>query len=156
MSSFYYKIVPIHDTKSIVQNGLNSDEGEIFVSDYIGQLPLIAQGQIGLLEYSIIKIDSQGITGEILPDNVAEIGSGHQFIVKQKNIPAAYIEHVEDVKWIKWDLNEHCERLKAQVMGMDEANTNGLIEQIVRCTPEWCEYYNKKYGKNLEPIELPK
>ncbi len=152
MKKYYYKIVPIEDTESIIEKGLISVNREIFVSDILEQLPLIANGQLGIFEYSILKINSKGITGKILSDNVAEIGSGHQYIIKQSIIESEHIEHIEDKKWNKWDLAEHCARIKNNIIGMDDESSTRLIEYMVRISPEWCEHYNNKYNKNLEVI----
>lgn len=152
MSKYYYKIVPIEDLESIIEKGLISGNREIFVSDILEQLPLIANSQLGIFEYSVLKINSEGINGKIISDNVAEIGSGHQFIIKQSIIESQYIEHVEDKKWNKWDLAEHCERRKYNIMGMDDESISGVIEYIVRINPEWCEHYNNKYNKSIEVL----
>ena len=152
MRKQYYKIVPTKDTESIIEKGLISANGEIFVSDILEQLPLIAQSQLGLFEYSILKINSKGITGRIMSDNVAEIGSGNQFIIKQNIIDSKHIEHVEDKKWNKWDLAEHCARRKNNIMGLDDESNNRLIELMVRYQPEWCEHYNNKYNKSIEAV----
>ncbi len=153
MKDYYYKIVPIGDTESIMEKGLISDDKEIFVADILEQLPTIALGQIGLYEYSILKINSKGITGRIKPDNVLEGGAGHQFIIKQSIIEPKYIEHVEVKKWNKWELVEHCERRRYTVfLGWDEESTNQSIEFMVRNTPEWLEHYNNKYNKSLEAL----
>jgi hypothetical protein len=152
MSDYYYKIVPIEDTESIIEKGLISANGEIYVSDILEQLPLIANSQLGIFEYSTLKINSKGITGKIMSDNVAEIGSGHQFFIKQSLIEPKHIEHIEDTKWNKWDLEEYCTRRKNNIIGMDDESSTGLIECMVRISPEWCEHYNNKYNKTLEVL----
>ena len=152
MKEYYYKIVPIEDTESIMEKGLISDDKEIFVADILEQLPSIAFGQIGLYEYSILKINSKGITGKIKPDNVLEAGAGHQFIIKQSFIEPKYIEHIEVKKWNKWELVEHCERRRYIMLGMSDESITRSIEFMARNTPEWLVHYNNKYNKSIEAL----
>ena len=148
----YFHISPIENRDKILNEGLKSSYNEIFISNNELQLILIASNQIFTNEYSVFKILPEGINGKILPDNVAEIGSGHQYIIKQGKISPKHIEFVRDEIWNIWDLEEASERIKLSIMGQDvESN----LESCISYNNEWCEHYNKKYNKNLKCI-LPK
>ena len=65
-NNVFYHISPIENKDSILSNGLISIFSEIFVCSEFNQLKRIASGQLGISEYSIFKISSSNITGEIL------------------------------------------------------------------------------------------
>lgn len=142
----YFHISPIENKESILLNGLKSDTKEIFVSDSEQQLVLIASSQIFRNEYSVFKILPNKIKGKIARDNVGEIGSGHQFIVKQDLIHPEDIIHLRDEIWNRWDLIEKAERIKLKVIGLDVEST---LEMYAKSNEEWCKHYNQKYCKNL-------
>ncbi len=97
---------------SILQNGLYCDEeGNIFVfenksiksnitgrTNYVSDL--IANGQLGYKNFVMFEIDSEGITGQLLPDNVAEISARHQWIAKQPIIEPKYINYFGKYKTV--------------------------------------------------------
>lgn len=148
LSKAYYHISPIENKDSILSQGLKSEHKQIFVSDCEEQLILIANSQIGTLEYSVFEIMSTGIKGKILWDNVAEIGAGHQFIIKQNVISPEHIKHLRDVKWNYWDLAEYANRKKNKIIfGVDD---DKYLESMISRSREWCEHYNKKYSKSIQ------
>lgn len=146
----YFHISSIENKVKIISEGIKSDNKEIFISDNEEQLALIAHSQIFLREYSVFKILSLGITGKIKADNVAEIGSQHQFIVTQDLINPEHIVHIRDEKWNRWDLAEHCSRLNYKMMGF--ADIESILELMVSYNDDWCLHYNKKYNKTVECI----
>lgn len=145
-NNVFYHISPIENKDSILSNGLISIFSEIFVCNEFNQLKRIASGQLGISEYSIFKISSSNITGEILNDNVGEFGSQHQFIIKQEFIESKYISHVEDVKWHPFDLAEANAREYALSIGYPEEQ---YIKLAVSISQEWCDYFNKKYNTSI-------
>ncbi|MDQ1165892.1 hypothetical protein [Flavobacterium sp. SORGH_AS_0622] len=142
----YYHISAIKNKESILANGLISDESEIFLCTSFDQLKMIAFNQLFLNEYSIFEVSTEGLTGEIIQDNVAEVGSGFQYIVKQNKIESKYLKFVNDAKFHYFDLAEDTNRVKARVFGMDE---DQYIEMLVSTNEKWCEHYNAKYNKNI-------
>lgn len=147
----FYHISPIENKDSILTNGLISTSSEIFVCNEFNQLRRIAHGQLGISEYSIFKIPSSNITGEILNDDVAEFGAQYQFIVKQDIIESKCISHVKDVKWHTCDLAEVNNREFASFLGMD---VDKLMQEMVQHNKEWCEHFNKKYNLNIDYVPL--
>jgi hypothetical protein len=100
----YYHISPITNVKSILENGLKSNgDGELFIFNY-GVMEfkgvkyyadeLIADRQLGLEEFALFEIHPKGITSQLIRDNVAEITSSLQWIVKQDVIVPKH------VKWL--------------------------------------------------------
>ena len=144
----YYHISPIENKDSILSQGLKSEHQQIFVSDCEEQLILIAHSQIGTPEYSVFEIMSTGIKGKVIWDNVAEIGAGHQFIIKQNVISPEHIKHLRDVKWNYWDLAEYANRKINRIIFGDDDEP--FLEHMISSSKEWCEHYNLKYGKSLQ------
>ena len=104
----YYHITnkDVKVMESILKDGLLCNaEGDIFVFENksIQQCDpsfkpvintvadCIAINQIFVEEYYMFEIDIKGITTELIPDDVAEISSKQQWIVKQPKIEAQYI-----------------------------------------------------------------
>ena len=108
----YYHITnaDIKILNSILINGLmGDDEGNIFLfedkSITINGIrnnisDCIAHNQLFLSEYYLLEINSKGIKGELLQDNVAEFSAQWQWIVKQKKIWPSYIKVCGRVKTI--------------------------------------------------------
>ena len=146
----YFHISPIENKESILLNGLKSDTKEIFVSDSEQQLILIASSQIFTNEYSVFKILPNKIKGKIIQDNVAEVGANHQFIIEQNIISPNDIVHLRDELWNKWELLELASRRVSKIFGFGAEFT---LEFAIQYNEEWCNHYNKKYGKNIIYIE---
>jgi hypothetical protein len=99
----YYHITKIDLITVILTNGLKAnEEGEIFLFENKSlQHPetkvintiadTIAKNQIFLEEYAMFEIDAKGINVELINDNVGEISSIFQWIVKQ---PVINKEHI--------------------------------------------------------------
>lgn len=107
MKNEYYHITNIKNEANILKEGLRADsEGQIFLFDKLeiklhhkkGKIFIadhIALNQVILEKYLLIRIDSKGITGNILPDNVSEFTAKHQFILKQDYIKPQYLKIIE-------------------------------------------------------------
>lgn len=102
----YYHITDPKNIQSIRENGLKAnEEGNIFLFEnksigyptkegktaIVYLADHIAQNQIFLKKYAMFEISSKGIEGELVNDNVAEIGSNLQWIAKQPIILPEYI-----------------------------------------------------------------
>lgn len=107
MKQKYYHITRLETCDKILIEGLRCDnEGNIFVFENksvkvnmgLGSVVITAADHIALNqvfiedECAMLEIDSKGITGELLPDNVAEATAKLQWIIKQKNIEPKYIK----------------------------------------------------------------
>lgn len=114
MKKFYYHITDTKNIDSILTNGLRANaDGEIFMFDNVsiakpGSIgfnengdavfgvvvryiaDIIALEQIGISEYAMFEIDSDGING-LTNDDVAEMSSMHQWIAKQSVISPQFI-----------------------------------------------------------------
>lgn len=107
MEKKYYHITHPKNIKSVLKDGLRAnEEGKIFLFEnksisypskgggtavvYVADH--IAQNQIFLEKYAMFEISSEGIDGDLINDNVAEMGSSFQWIVKQPIISPEYIE----------------------------------------------------------------
>jgi hypothetical protein len=114
-------------------------------------LIFIAAYQKCICKYSIFKILPNKIKGKIIQDDVAEVGANHQFIIEQNIISPNDIVHLRDELWNKWDLLELANRRFSKIVGFDVEFT---LELAIQYNEEWCNHYNKKYGKNIIYIEL--
>ena len=100
--NFYHLITKDEDVKSsILKDGLKcNDEGNISVfkdpsSVYESIVKTvtenIANNQINDKGYCIFEIDSNGITTELIQDDIADFDSKDKWIIKQPKIEARFI-----------------------------------------------------------------
>lgn len=97
----YYHITSVENINSILKDGLiANDNGEIFIFQFarIKQNGVvnfvddcIAYNQLFFDRFARIEIDPIGISGELVPDNVAESTSQVQWIVNQDKIHPKYL-----------------------------------------------------------------
>lgn len=90
--------------KSILRKGLKCNiEGEIFLFENVSisfngvknnVADMIAANQLGLSRFTMIEIDSEGLNTELIKDNVAELSSDYQWILKQPLILPEFIKYV--------------------------------------------------------------
>lgn len=104
MENHYYHITALENVPSILEKGLLANEdGEIFLFEnkavgypekgiMIYVADHIALNQVGLKEYVMLEISSDGITCKLVNDDVAEICSKHQWIARQPKILPQFIE----------------------------------------------------------------
>jgi hypothetical protein len=98
----YYHITKLNNLQSILKNGLRcNSEGEIFVFENksIGLNNItntiadcIANNQIFLNEYVMFEINGKGFNSELINDNVGEISSNQQWLIKQTLIDKKHIQ----------------------------------------------------------------
>jgi len=98
----YYHITDIKNLPTILKEGLEANEdGDIFVFENKSIVcnsvvntvaDCIAHNQIFLDEYVMLEIHLEGINSEVINDNVGELSSSLQWIIKQPLIKAKYVE----------------------------------------------------------------
>ena len=97
----YYHITDKKNLSTILKEGLKAnEEGDIFIFENKSIVfnsvvntvaDCIAHNQIFLDEYVMIEIAFEGITSEVINDNVAELSSALQWIVRQPLIEPKYL-----------------------------------------------------------------
>ena len=98
----YYHITAKKNLSTILKEGLKAnEEGEIFLFENKSIVAnsvvntvadCIAHNQVFLDEYVMLEIANEGITSELINDNVGEISSSVQWIAKQPLIEVKYLE----------------------------------------------------------------
>lgn len=99
---YLYHISSLENKNDIMSVGLDcNDEGCIFlfedvtVETFLGETNVmehIAKNQLRLKDVAMFAVKKSDITGEIINDDVGEITAPFQWIIKQKNIPAYYVD----------------------------------------------------------------
>jgi len=143
----YFHISPLKNKKSILKNGLKSNDGTIFLFTDIMQENNIAVNQLFISEYSVFEILTEGISGELEEDNVTDIGSEYQVILMQDLIEAKYIKHISDIKKNIYDAIEAVEYPKYKAMGF----TDEQYIDMLRIYPERLARYNEVNGTDYKP-----
>jgi hypothetical protein len=108
---FYYHVTDVNNVDQIKRDGLKAnEEGLIFVFTDMMASGLIAKEQYGLVDrYAVFKICSNGITGRVIKDRVAEFSAPYQRVVIQAKIQKSYIDflgvfRVDSYEPAEWDL----------------------------------------------------
>jgi hypothetical protein len=91
---FYYHVTDVNNVDQIKRDGLEAnEEGLIFVFTDMVVSGLIAKEQCGFLDrYAVFKIYSNGITGRVIKDRVAEFSAPYQRVIIQEKIKKRYID----------------------------------------------------------------
>lgn len=115
MGKYFYHITAPENIESILLYGLRAnEEGDIFLFENksIGSVGVglngegklcfgtirtliadrIALNQIGLTKYAMFEVSSDGIEGDLINDNVAELSSPFQWIAKQETIAPEFLD----------------------------------------------------------------
>jgi hypothetical protein len=108
---FYYHVTDVNNVDQIKRDGLKAnEEGLIFVFTDMIVSGSIAKNQFGLVDrYAVFKIYSNGITGRVIKDRVAEFSAPHQRVIIQERIQKKYIDflgvfRVDSYEPAEWDL----------------------------------------------------
>ena len=108
---FYYHVTDVNNVDQIKRDGLKAnEEGLIFVFTDMIVSGLIAKEQYGLVDrYAVFKIYSNGITGRVIKDRVAEFSAPYQRVIIQAKILNRYIDflgvfRVDPYESTEWDL----------------------------------------------------
>jgi len=107
---FYYHVTDVKNVDRIKKDGLKAnEEGLIFVFTDMIVSGLIAKEHYGLVDrYAVFKIYSNGITGRVIKDRVAEFSAPYQRVIIQEKISNRYIDFIGTFKFdpyasTKWD-----------------------------------------------------
>jgi hypothetical protein len=108
---FYYHVTDVNNVDQIKRDGLKAnEEGLIFVFTDMIVSGSIAKNQFGLVDrYAVFKIYSNGITGRVIKDRVAEFSAPYQRVIIQEKIQKNYIDflgvfRVDSYEPTEWDL----------------------------------------------------
>jgi hypothetical protein len=108
---FYYHVTDVNNVDQIKRDGLKAnEEGLIFVFTDMIVSGSIAKNQFGLVDrYAVFKIYSNGITGRVIKDRVAEFSAPYQRVIIQEKIQKSYIDflgvfRVDSYEPTEWDL----------------------------------------------------
>jgi hypothetical protein len=108
---FYYHVTDVNSVDQIKRDGLKAnEEGLIFVFTDMIVSGSIAKNQFGLVDrYAVFKIYSNGITGRVIKDRVAEFSALYQRVIIQEKIQKSYIDflgvfRVDSYEPTEWDL----------------------------------------------------
>ncbi|MBW2406434.1 MAG: hypothetical protein JRF17_03625 [Deltaproteobacteria bacterium] len=105
---FYYHVTDVNNIDQVKQDGLKAnEEGLIFVFTDMIVSGLIAREQYGLMDqYAAFKIYSDGITGNVIKDRVAEFFAPYQRVIIQEQISNRHIDFLGVYKIDPYDLTE--------------------------------------------------
>jgi hypothetical protein len=141
----YFHLSPTKNKQSILNNGLKSNgDGEIYFFTSITQENNIVTNQLMLSEYSLFEISSKGFIGDIIEDDVADVGSDAQIILIQDLVSPQYIKHISDKEINLLESIEENEYQKFMGMGLSEEQYVDIIKSI----PERLAIYNKRNNTN--------
>ena len=130
MKTKLYHLTPYEKAERIMNEGLVADaEGYIFAFTDLLIANTLAKDQIFTDRYCVFRINRKGVTGEIMPDNVAEFSAPFQRIIKQKRIEAKYLKLLCEKNTI-WDRPTGWDYYKGAIIGMNKAMVNGLFKQM--------------------------
>jgi hypothetical protein len=92
----YFHITAVEKIDSVRKNGIKANEdGQIFVFTSMIVSEAIATNQLGFVdEFAVFRIDSKGITGEVIMDLDAEFEAPYQRIIIQEKISKRHIEFI--------------------------------------------------------------
>ncbi|WP_405226333.1 hypothetical protein [Dokdonia sp. Asnod1-B02] len=144
MNKDYFHISRIENKDSIIKNGLNATDGKIFLFDNILQSRNIAFNQLFIDEYSFFRVSSKGFKSKVKEDNVAELGTEHQFYLEQENIAPEYIEFSSDQKFNIYDYLEEVDYPRYKNLGYSDEQYIGIIS----LDKGRIERYNEVNGTN--------
>lgn len=96
-NSFYHISSP-SNIPSILENGIVAGvDGKIFLLDTEEQkiVASVALLQCGYQDYALFRVETKALSGQLMPDNVGELTTSHQFILKQDLIASKYVSLVD-------------------------------------------------------------
>lgn len=138
-----YHLTSTRRLSSILRTGLKADdEGAIYAFTDLRAADGIAREQVFLARYAILEINPDGVTGEVLPDNVAERTAGYQRRVMQDRIEPKYLSHLCTRKTKPVDRRE--ELLQC---GVPPERVGEVLREIERAVPGTRITVDKKTGQ---------
>ena len=98
--------------RSILSAGLLANEaGDIFLATSPAVLENIARDQLFLTEAALFGVYSRGLTGQKLPDDVAELTAKYHVRLRQPHVASRFLRFVgvirvrEETEWDRWIRN---------------------------------------------------
>ena len=90
-----YHLTPVENLAAILRAGLMADEeGAIYAFTNLLVANTIACNQVFASRYAIFEIEKRGVTGEVLPDDVAEFSRSYQRRIMQERIDPTRLRHM--------------------------------------------------------------
>ena len=149
---FYYHVTDVKNVDRIKKDGLKAnEEGLIFVFTDMIVSGLIAKEHYGLVDrYAVFKIYSNGITGRVIKDRVAEFSAPYQRVIIQEKISLRDIDFVgsfiiNDDEPTEWDY-----LLLKKIRGLNKADAKKdfyIKRKLIRDHLGSQEANKKKGGK---------
>ncbi len=94
-SQHLYHLTSIENLAAILRTGLKAnEEGAIYAFTDLIVANTIACNQVFAAKYAIFKIAKRGVTGQVLPDDVAEFSSPYQRTILQEQIEPKHLRHL--------------------------------------------------------------
>lgn len=92
----YYHLTSFKSFLVIKEEGIKADnEGYIYLLDTQDYNNYVASNQLGLPDYAVFEVNSDGITSILEPDNIGELTAKHQFRIKQPLIDKKYLKFLD-------------------------------------------------------------
>jgi hypothetical protein len=128
---FYYHVTDVNNVDQIKRDGLKAnEEGLIFVFTDMIASGLIAKEQFGLVDrYAVFKICSNGITGRVIKDRVAEFSAPYQRVIIQEEIEKRYIDFLGTFKVDPYEPNEWDILLLKRLKGLTTKDARKVFEE---------------------------
>lgn len=128
---FYYHVTDVNNVDQIKRDGLKAnEEGLIFVFTDMIASGLVAKEQYGLADrYAVFKIFSNGITGRVIKDRVAEFSAPYQRVIIQAKIQKSFIDflgvfRIDPYEPAEWDL-----LLSKRFKGLTQKDARKVFEE---------------------------
>jgi hypothetical protein len=87
-----YHLSPVENIDAIQNEGIRaSDDGAIYAFTHMVVANTVARDQVFTDRYAIFRILTRGVSGEVLPDNVAEFASPFQRRIMQQRIEVGHV-----------------------------------------------------------------
>lgn len=128
---FYYHVTDVNNVDQIKRDGLKAnEEGLIFVFTDMIVSDLIAKEQYRLMDrYAVFKIYSEGITGRVIKDRVAEFSAPYQRVIIQEKISKRYIEFLGTFKINPYEPTEWDLLLLKRLKGLTTKDARKVFEE---------------------------
>jgi len=128
---FYYHVTDVNNVDQIKRDGLKAnEEGLIFVFTDMIVSGSIAKEQYGLVDrYAVFKIYSNGITGRVIKDRVAEFSAPYQRVIIQEKILKRYIDFLGTFRVDSYESTEWDFLLLKRFKGLTTKNTGKVFEE---------------------------
>ena len=141
-----FYISDVKNKESILNDGIKSKVGEIILITKKTLAEKHAFHSLSCDHFSVFEIDPIGIEEE--HQDCIEEPENNEVILPQQCIAPEFIKHIKDASYNYWDLTEKSTIQQAKILKVDPVEH---LESVVAINQLWIEYYNKKYGKAIQP-----